>query len=180
MKLDGDEVTTFVARHIKPGKEKAFENWMHRISSAVAQQPGFRGITIIAPEENNAVRYILYKFSDSEHLQRWEKSATKKQFIKELRQYATQHYARASGMETWFTLHKHHLNAPPRWKMFLTALSGVYITSIIARILFTPYIGTWHLLLTTAIYSTITVGILTWFYMPTITKLLRRWLYPEQ
>lgn len=175
-----DEVTTVVARHIKPGHEKQFESWMHRISAAVEKAPGFRGITVIAHKEEPLVRHIIYRFSDKQHLEQWEKSDTKHRFVEELKQHASQHYARATGMETWFTLHEHHLSAPPKWKMFLTAFSGVYIISVVARLLLTPHIGTWHLLATTAVYSAITVGILTWLYMPTITKLLRRWLYPEK
>ena len=174
------EVTTTVARHIKPGKEKQFNNWMHRIASAVAKEPGFRGVSVISPDPDSPIRYVVYKFSDEEQLDRWEKSATKKAFLEELKQYASQHYARKTGLETWFTLHEHNLHAPPKWKMFLTAFSGVYIFSIIARLILTPHIGTWNLFITTAIYSAITVGILTWFYMPTVSRILRKWLYPEK
>jgi uncharacterized protein len=174
------EVTTIVARHINPGYEKQFENWMHRISAAVAKEPGFRGITVITPTKEENVRYVVYKFSDKKLLDNWERSDTKKKFITELKEYATQHYERATGLETWFTLHEHRLNAPPKWKMALSAFSGVFIISVIARLLFTRFTNNWNFYVTIAFYSAITVSALTWFYMPQLTKLLKHWLYPEK
>jgi uncharacterized protein len=174
-----EEVTTIVARHIKLGQESNFENWMHRMASAVATAKGFRGITVIAPEEDAQVRYIIYRFSDPHHLERWELSKTKNKLILELEHYATQHYHRATGMETWFRLN-HHLPTPPKWKMALTAFSGVFIVGIVSRAILTPYTKTWNTVYATALYGAITVAILTWFYMPLLTKVLRKWLYPGQ
>jgi uncharacterized protein len=172
------EVTTVVARHIIAGKEKQFDSWMHRIATAVETAPGFRSISVITPAKEANVRYVVYKFANKETLKKWEESEIKHNFLQELKNYATQHVERKSGLETWFTLKEHNLQAPPKWKMFIGAFSGVYIVSIIARSILTPHIGAWGLFITTVIYSAITVAILTWFYMPNFSKIFRKWLYP--
>jgi uncharacterized protein len=178
-KSSEQEVTIIVARHIKPGFEKKYQDWMHRVAKEIEKCPGFRGISMIAPTDEPDLWYLVYRFSDKKHLNKWQTSAIRKEFLAEVKTYTIQHYARATGLETWFALHDHP-NAPPRWKMALTSFSGVFIVGIVSRAILTPVTKTWNVVAATALYGGITVAVLTWFYMPHITRLLRRWLYPNQ
>lgn len=81
-------------------------------------------------------------------------------------------YRQLTGLEGWFR----SSTPPPRWKMAIATLCGVFPTSLLL------YFTTgWILkdlpapfrLLATA---TLMVGILTWVIMPFLTKILKHWL----
>jgi uncharacterized protein len=170
------EVTTIVARRIKPGYEAQYVDWLHRVSATIAKHPGFHGITIIASTEEPNLWYLVYRFADKKHLDAWQKSVVRQKFLKEIEPYATQHYERATGLETWFALHEHPA-APPKWKMALTVFSGAFLIGVLSHVLLDRYTAGLPLTLEVALYSVITVVLLTWLYMPRISHLLREWLY---
>ncbi|MFY9798027.1 MAG: hypothetical protein WAJ93_20240, partial [Candidatus Nitrosopolaris sp.] len=70
--------------------------------------------------------------------------------------------------------------APPKWKMAIATFIGAYCISSLANLLFTlnPYIRQSPYLFN-AIMTTILVVGLTYFAMPILSRLLRRWLYPS-
>ncbi len=177
-----DEGVLVVSRRIKPGREKEYAEWLQRIIGAASGFPGYRGVTTIAPAgPESDVRYLVWRFDSAKSLEAWESSETRNRLTDEVRSYSDQHYEKSSGMETWFSLPDvHRVVAPPRWKMFLATLLAVYPVSLAARYLLTPFLATWPLYATTAIYSSILVGVLTYFAMPKLSWLLRRWLYPTR
>lgn len=165
-------------RHVKPGKELEYDDWIHRVVGAVTKYPGFRGITLLTPGGNPNARYTLYRFADQKSLDHWQNSAERKQLIREVKKYADQHFEKRSGLETWFLLPTER-GVPPRWKMALSIFSGVFIVSIISRLLLADHLADWSLPASTAVYGSITVIVLTWFYMPWLSGVLRKWLYGE-
>lgn len=96
-----DVVTTIVSRRIKPGHEMEYANWFGRIVEAIKGAPGFKGITVIVPEDP-ASRIILYRFADKEAMEAWEGSPLRKELMSEVEEYASQAYESAGGLETWF------------------------------------------------------------------------------
>ena len=66
--------------------------------------------------------------------------------------------------------------APPRYKMALLSWVGAYavITAILA--LLGPVMTTWPLVLKTLLLSVLMVVAMTWFVVPTLTKLFKQWL----
>lgn len=96
-----EEVTTIVSRRIKPGHELEYANWFGRIAEAIKKSPGFKGITVIVPEDSDS-RIILYRFANEETLQGWEDSPVRKELMSEVGRYATQTYDKMGGAETWF------------------------------------------------------------------------------
>ena len=65
---------------------------------------------------------------------------------------------------------------PPRYKFALITWIGAYgmITLILATL--GPAIASWPLPLRTLLLSTLMVSALTWLVVPTLTRLLGRWL----
>ena len=101
--------------------------------------------------------------------------------IAEANKYSTLYYGRATGLETWFALPDlKTIVAPPKWKMAIATFIGAYCISSLANLLFTlnPYIRQSPYLFN-AIMTTILVVGLTYFAMPILSRLLRRWLYPS-
>jgi len=182
MSAHSDEATLVVSRRIKPGREKEYSDWLRRVIESANKFLGYRGVTTLAPQGfDSDVRYLIWRFDNSENLENWEKSDIRNRFVEEVKNYAEQHYEKASGMETWFSLpDMHKVVAPPKWKMFFVTLFAAYLVGVISRFLLTPLLGSWPLPLSTLLYSGILVGVLTYFAMPRLSRLLRRWLYPVQ
>jgi antibiotic biosynthesis monooxygenase (ABM) superfamily enzyme len=65
---------------------------------------------------------------------------------------------------------------PPRYKLALLTWAGAYavITTILA--LLGPVMATWPLPVRTLLLSGMMVASLTWFVIPTLTRLFRTWL----
>jgi antibiotic biosynthesis monooxygenase (ABM) superfamily enzyme len=173
-----EEITILVSRKVKPGHEEDYAYWLQRVVTAIRKYPGYRGITMIASP--GSVRYVIYRFEDEETLKVWHDSVERRQLIDEVEEHVTQQFESASGLESWFVLpNLHAVVAPPRWKMLPVTLFAVFLVSYLARLAFTPLTQGWPLYASVALYSLIIVAALTYFLMPTLSWLLRRWLYPN-
>ena len=179
MSGDQGEAMIVVSRRMKPGREKEYSDWLHRVIESANKFSGYRGVTTLAPEGfDSDVRYVIWRFDSEQNLERWERSGERAAFLEEVKSYSEQFYEKASGMETWFKLpDMHRVVAPPKSKMFLTTLLAVVIVSYGAHFVLNPFVGSWPLAVNTLVYSVILVATLTYFAMPQLSRLLRRWLY---
>jgi len=175
------EVTTVISRHIRPGREKEYAEWFTRILDTIKKFPGYRGTNVVVPGGMDPDdRIVLYRFDDKTSMENWENSPERKMLLSEVENYATQIYTKATGLETWFELpNSHAVIPPPKWKMTAVAFLAASIISFASHFFLIPYLGAWPLLATTLIYTAILVLILTYFAMPNLTRVLRRWLYPS-
>lgn len=105
MSGSNEEATTIVSRRIKKGHEQEYANWFGRVVDAIKRSPGFKGITVIVPDEPDS-RIILYRFVNAESMANWENSMERKGLMSEVDKYASQTYDRASGVETFFHIGK--------------------------------------------------------------------------
>jgi len=179
--VNSSEVTIVVSRHIKPSREKEYNEWFRRLLDTIKKYPGYRGMNVVMPKGIDPdSRIIIYRFADARSADNWENSYERKQLISEVKNYSEQAYGKATGLETWFELPNTHLViAPPRWKMVAVTFIAASLTSFISHIILGPYIGGWPLALTTMAYTIILVLTLTYLAMPNLTKAFRIWLYPE-
>ena len=171
-----------VSRRIKPGREKEYADWLRRVIESANKFPGYRGVTTLTPQGYDSdVRYMIWRFDSPENLELWEKSDVRNKFVEEVQNYAVQHYESASGMETWFSLpDMRSVVAPPRWKMFLVTVFAAYIVSFVTRLLLGSFVKSWPLFESTLVFTVILGGSLTYLAMPTLSRLLRKWLYPKR
>jgi antibiotic biosynthesis monooxygenase (ABM) superfamily enzyme len=142
------------------------------------QFPGYLGTTIIAPGgKTSSVRYVINRFSDQAALDAWENSEVAHSLIDEINKYST--LQRVTGLETWFNLPDlKAIGAPPKWKMAIVSFIAAYSISLVAHYILSIYLGQ-RPLLTEILMTIILVIGLTYFAMPLLSRLLRRWLYPR-
>lgn len=174
---DSKEFTEVINRNIKVGHEKEYDEWLRRYMKLESEVPGYLGTTIIAPGgSSSSVRYIINRFADKSSLDAWENSEVARKLIEEANTCST--YKRATGLETWFTLpNLKTIVAPPRWKMAIVPFIGAYCISSLAQYFIKLYLGQSPLLANVVMNMTLVLG-LTYFAMPLLSRLFRRWLYP--
>ncbi len=172
------EVTEVISRNIAAGHEKDYDDWLQRFMISERQFPGYIGTTIIAPGGNtSSVRYVINRFANQASLDAWENSEVALSLIEEVNKYST--LQRVTGLETWFNLPDlKTISAPPKWKMVIVSFIAAYSISSVAQYILSIYLG--HQPLLTNILMTIILVVgLTYFAMPLLSRLLRRWLYPR-
>jgi uncharacterized protein len=174
------EVTVVVNRKIKPGCEKDYDDWLRRFLILGRKVPGYLGTTtIMETSTDSTVRHIIHRFSDKASLDAWENSEELRKLIAEVDNYSTPYLQKASGLETWFTLPDlKAIVAPPKWKMAIVAFIGAYCISSLALYILSFFLGQEPLLINLFMNIILVIG-LTYFAMPLLSRLLRRWLYPK-
>ena len=164
-----------ITRKILPGKEQEFKESLRNFLGQSFVANGVQGAAIISSfpgaddNEIGILRSFKYEqerdtFYNSEQFNNWEAYAST------LTEPAI--YRQLTGLEAWFR----SATPPPRWKMAIATLCGVYPTS-----LFLYYATGWFLIdlpvpLRLLITATLMVGILTWVVMPFVTRILKLWL----
>lgn len=172
------EVTEVISRNIAAGHEKDYDDWLQRFMISERQFPGYLGTTIIAHGGNiSSVRYVINRFFDQASLDAWENSEVALSLLEEASKFSTRQ--RVTGLETWFYLPNLNLKtiaAPPKWKMAIVSFIAAYSISLVAHSILSIYLGQ-RPLLTEILMTIILVVGLTYFAMPLLSRLLRRWLY---
>jgi uncharacterized protein len=174
-------VTSVISRSIKPGYEKDYDDWVQRYLALERKAPGYLGTTIILPGGTRSnLRYIIRRFADKASMEIWDNSQESQKLLEEANNYSTRHYETTTGLETWFAVPDlKTVVALPRWKMAIVVFIAAYVISLISRSILSPSIGQWPLLANGLIFTGILTLGLTYFAMPILTRLLRRWLYPR-
>jgi uncharacterized protein len=167
------EVISVTGRKINPGYEKDYDDWLHRYMVLETNAPGYLGTTIIAPGGTmSSLRYIIA----SPISPAWMHGKIQKN--PEVNNFSTRHYASATGLETWFHVPDFKaVVAPPKWKMVIATFIVANIINSMSRYILNPFLTHWPLLASTTVYTIILVVLLTYLGMPTMSRLLRRWLY---
>lgn len=176
-----ETVTSVISRSIKPGYEKNYDDWVQRYLALERRAPGYLGTTIILPGGTRSdVRYIIRRFTDKTSMQVWDNSQESQKLLEEANSFSTRYYETTTGLETWFAVPDlKTVVALSRWKMAIVVFIAAYAISFLSRSILNPSIGQWPLLANGIIFTAIlTIG-LTYFAMPILNRLLRRWLYPR-
>jgi antibiotic biosynthesis monooxygenase (ABM) superfamily enzyme len=174
------DFTVVISRKVKPGYENQYDEWLRRYLMLERKVPGYVGTTIITQgDTGSSIRHIIHRFRDKASLDAWENSDESHKLIEEANKCSTRYYERATGLETWFTLpDSKTIVAPPKWKMGIVTFIAAYSISSIVTFFFTlsHYIRQSPFVANTIMTITLVAG-LTYFAMPILSRLLRRWLY---
>ena len=174
-----NEVTRVVRRTIIPGHESDYDDWLRRFLAVLRGASGYLSTTVIVPSENQNARYIIHRFTDVASLEAWERAEERSKWLDEADKYSKPHYEKATGLETWFALPgMHAVVAPPKWKMAFATFPAAYLLSFCASLILRPILVSLSLVASNLIMTLILVIGLTYFLMPTFSRLLRSWLYP--
>lgn len=176
-------VTVSIARKVKPGAEKQYEDWLHRISDVAMKYPGHQGVHILKPSSTTGGEYVLIVgFSSYAHQKNWEESDQRQHFLdeldeKELIEGCTK-IKKVSGLEFWFTLPEVPSNAVPnRHKMALVLMIVVFSLLLSINFLLDPWLAILPPIFKLAIMVMGQVVLMTYLVMPAVTRLLKNWLY---
>ena len=174
------EHTVVVNIKIKPGCERNYDEWLKRALISVRKVPGYLGTTtIMETGTDSSTRHMIHRFRDKASLEAWEKSEELHKLTEEVNKYTNPYLQKATGLETWFTLPDlKAIVPPPKWKMAITAFIPAYLISSLAAFILLPYLGSQLLLFNLFMTMIMIIG-LTYFAMPLLSRLLRRWLYPR-
>ncbi len=175
-------VTVAVIRVVKPGSEEAFERAIHDFVQRSLHLPGQLGVHILRPAPGSGSREygILRRFAGAEardEFYRLPLFNEWKQKVAELVE-GEPRYEHLSGLETWFTLPgQRAIVPPPRWKMALVTVLGVWPASMVVPWLLNPFISGLASSLQALFMAAGIVILLTWVIMPALVRILKRWLY---
>jgi len=171
-------VTVTVARRVAPGREVEFEEWAERLTRAAAAYPGFLGAGLLRPGHVGEDWHVVYRFDSPQHLADWENAPERKAMLasgEHLMETTAIH--RVSGLETWFALPGRTAPAPPRWKMFVVSVAGIYSLQLLFNVAVGRAVAPWPLPLRVAALAATVTALMTWLVMPRLARMLASWLY---
>lgn len=170
-------LTVVVTWPVRKGCEKEFEAWRHEISAAALQFPGHMGVNVIRPSGTGREYVVIFRFDTYEHLRAWQESDIRRELLKKAEPFreTPPSYRLESGLEYWFSP-PGVPTSPPRWKMALVTVVGVWPASILVSRLLAPLIRGLPSALQALLVAVGIVILLTWVIMPLLVKILKRWL----
>jgi antibiotic biosynthesis monooxygenase (ABM) superfamily enzyme len=179
-----EPVTVLYSRRVKPGREADFEGWARGIVAAARQFPGHLGASVLdAPGSREY--HILFTFADRRSLRAWLDSDERRRWLARVDELleADRGLQQLTGLETWFRLPGSNvptMKPPPRWKMWLVSLVAVYPLVLSFQVLLVPRMAGLPLPLRALVFPLVLLTLMTFVVMPVVTRVLRRWLGPQQ
>jgi antibiotic biosynthesis monooxygenase (ABM) superfamily enzyme len=176
-------VTTTVTRRVKPGHEPFYEQFLKGVVAAASRFPGHLGVEVFRPQNTATGEYrIVYRFDTREHLRAWLESDERAAWLERAEPHAigAMRTQFVTGLETWFTLPgRPDTRPPPPYKMALLTWITIFPLITLVVVVLDPVLEELTLVPRLALTTAVTVPIMTWLAMPRVTRLLRRWLYPD-
>lgn len=191
-------ITVIVTRTAKKGKIKEFEDWMDGIVHESLKFEGHLGVDIIRPVEQSKPEYvIIFRFNTLNNLLKWERSKARKEWLEKSKDVVEgeDKVQKLTGLEFWFTprsalrtegeannneVRGQPVNLPARYKMAIVTAGIVFVllNTLIPQIeqLTAPL----PLLLSSLLGVLIMVFLMTYLIMPSVTRLLKPWLYKKK
>jgi len=164
-----------ITRKVLPGKEKEFKEALRHFLGESFLHGGVQGAGMISPLPGTDSQEIgiLRTFTDEAERDTFYNS----RLFKDWEAYASKlteepNYRQLSGLEAWFR----SPTPPPRWKMAIATLCGVFPTSLFLSITIGPFIQPFPNMIRLLIMGVSMVILLTWVVMPLVIKALRPWL----
>jgi len=165
-----------ITRKVLPGKEEEFKEALRHFLGESFLHGGVQGAAMITslPGSDNREIGILRTFADEAERDAFYHSP----LFKEWEAYASTlteepNYRQLTGLEAWFRAPV----PPPRWKMAIATLCGVFPTSLFLSFTIGPFIQSWPVALRLLTIATCMVALLTWVVMPQVIKILKPWLH---
>src|SRR5689334_10655032 len=178
-------VSAVIATKVKPGCEKDYEAWEHRIADAQAKAPGLKGYRFERPVPGVQGDYLaILQFDTEAHLQDWLDSPVRRKLVEEAEPLTVEFHARIvrTGFDQWFTVGAAPGAPPPAaWKQNMLVIAVLYPMSFAFTIWVQgPVLMSWiGLPFWLAFFIGITVGVLLLSkVLPPVSRLFDWWLSP--
>lgn len=170
-------LTVVVTWRVRQGSEREFEAWRREISAAALGFPGHMGVNVVTPGGGKREYVVIFRFDSYEHLRAWQESDIRRELLKKAEPFreSVPSYHMESGLEYWFAS-PGTTAFPPRWKMAVVTVLGVWPVSILVPLLLNSPIANLPQILQALLVAVGIVIVLTWAAMPVLMRILRPWL----
>lgn len=169
-----------ITRRVRPGCEAEFQQALREFFQTSFAHGGVLGASMLTPPVGSDCREygILRTFADEKERDAFYESPMFNAWEQRARTLTEGEpvYRQLHGLEAWFRSPGAH---PPRWKMALVTLLGVYPVSLLIGLTLAPQLRKLPLTLNLFIVSALIVTCLTWIVMPQLTRWLKPWLNPQ-
>lgn len=168
-----------ITRRVRPGCEAEFQAALREFFQASFAHGGVLGASMLTPPPSSDSREfgVLRTFANETERDAFYALPMFKAWEERARMLTEGEpvYRQLHGLEAWF---RSPHNPPPRWKMAMVTLLGVYPVSLLIGIVLSATLKKLPLAINQLVVSAIIVSMLTWVVMPLITRLLHGWLNP--
>jgi antibiotic biosynthesis monooxygenase (ABM) superfamily enzyme len=169
-----------ITRRVRPGHEAEFQQALREFFQTSFTRGGVLGASMLTPlPGSNAREYgILRSFANEAERDAFYESPMFKTWEERARALTEGEpvYRQLHGLEAWF---RSPHQSPPRWKMAVVTLIGVYPTSLFLSFTIGEATHTWPNAARSLVFAASMVALLTWVVMPSVTRLLHHWLNPQ-
>ena len=172
-----------ISHRVKPERLTEFAVWSEGIAEVMAQAPGFLDYQSLPPVEGAQQEWmIVFRFDTAEHLRAWINSGTRAALLaksKDLVEPQWKSELRSSSLEQFLGLLPAGQAAPPPlWKLMLITYAGLFPTVTALTYGVSNLWTHWPHLLQIAVSTACSVVLMTGVVMPTLFRVLHRWLQP--
>jgi len=166
-----------ITRSVRPGCEAAFQQELREFFQASFAHHSVLGATMILPPPGSREFGVIRTFTDQKARDEFYASELFKTWELKVKPLAEGDWTQRSlcGLEAWF---RSPGAPPPRWKMALVTLVGVYPISLLIGFFLAPKLRHLPLALYLLIASALMVVSLTWIVMPQLARWFKPWLKP--
>ena len=176
-------VTVSIARSVQPGYHRQFAAWAHAGQELAREWPGYLGSGWIRTAPNSNEWHALYRFADAQSLSAWDRSDERSWWIDGAGSIMEiTRVEHRTGIEGWFDqpgdthISVPETAVPPRWKQAVSIFLPFFPLSLLANFLLHPLTVSWPLVLTVLLTTIVLTPLMTYFFLPLSTRLLRPWL----
>jgi hypothetical protein len=170
-----------ITRQVRPGCEARFQEALREFFQTSFSHEGVLGASMLVPPPgaNSREFGILRTFRNEQERDAFYSSPLFKAWDERARTLTEGEpvYRQLHGLEAWF---RSPHNPPPRWKMALVTLIGVYPVSLLIGLILSPQLRKLPLWQNLLIVSAIIVTCLTWLVMPLLTRFFKSWLTTQK
>ena len=169
-----------ITRRVRPGCEAEFQEALRDFFQNSFAHRGVLGASMLVPPPGSDSREfgILRTFRNAEERDAFYGSPLFKEWEERARTFSEGEpaYRELHGLEAWF---RSPHTPPPRWKMAIATLLGVFPTSLLLAVTVGEAMHSWPLIVRTLVFAACMVALLTWVVMPVVTQLLHTWLHSK-
>jgi antibiotic biosynthesis monooxygenase (ABM) superfamily enzyme len=176
-------VSIVLTRRVRQGKEAAYEEWLKRQFADAEALPGYMGAEVERPSPDAKVREYttVVRFDSVKNLRAFEHSEMRRKYLAEVVDLVEgdASWHRLSGLEFWFTPPKGTVvPQPSRFRMWIVTMITVYLLVMTFGRLITMVLADTPFAVRMAGLVVVQVTLMTYVFMPRVTRLMARWIYP--
>ncbi len=177
-------ISVIVERTVTKGNKEAFEKLLDEIIAASSLFPGYIDTKVQKPAADDDHTYrVLFRFQSQKCLDNWIDSKERHRLVEKIDTLLEKPTSPQiiTGLETWFALPgQKSITPPPRYKMATVTFIAITPLLMTFHYFFGEYLAKLPFALRFLASSPWIVLIMTYFWMPLMTKLFKFWLYPKK